>query len=75
VSFIAKSLLLPQSFQSKSPRNPHGGMFMREFLIVTIYAAFLLFVMAAVVVFIGLTSPINACESHTDANGNIVRCP
>jgi hypothetical protein len=50
-------------------------MLMREFLIVTIYAAFMLFVMAAIVVFIGLTSPINACESHTDGNDNIVRCP
>jgi hypothetical protein len=75
VSFIAKSLPLPQSFQGKSPRNPHGGMFMREFLIVTIYTAFMLFVMAAIVVFIALTSPGNACESHADANGNIVRCP
>ena len=48
---------------------------MREFLIVTIYAAFMFFVMAAIVVFFVLTSPSNACESHPDANGNIVRCP
>jgi len=47
---------------------------MREFLIVTSYAAFMLFVMAAVAVYIGLTSPINACELKIDGSGNIVRC-
>jgi hypothetical protein len=39
---------------------------MREFLIVTIYAAFMLLIMAVIIVFIGVTSPINACESHID---------
>ena len=48
---------------------------MREFLIVTIYAAFMLMIMAVIVVFFGVTAPINACELNIDGNGNIVRCP
>ena len=47
---------------------------MRELLIVTVYAACMLMVMAVIVAFIAVTSPINACETHMDGNGNIVRC-
>jgi ABC-type sugar transport system permease subunit len=59
----------------KSPSTSCGEMFMREFLIVTTYAAFMLIVMAVIIAFIGITSPTNACERNVDGNGNIVRCP
>lgn len=47
---------------------------MRGVLIVTIYTAFMLLIMAVIILFIGVTSPINACESHIERNATIVRC-
>jgi len=46
---------------------------MRELIIVTIYTAFIIMIMALIFVFKGVTSS-NACNVHIDDKANVVRC-
>ena len=46
---------------------------MRELIIVTIYTAFIIMIMALIFVFKGGT-PSNACEYNIDDNANVVPC-
>ena len=46
---------------------------MRELILVTIYTAFIIMIMALIFVFKGVTSS-NACEFRIDDNANVVFC-